>query len=68
MYSSTYISNLGINREKAKAEEPETKAKEAENEEYGRTLRDQKKNADAIHTQYQELKATQHHLRDEMVS
>ncbi|KAI8581191.1 hypothetical protein K450DRAFT_233545 [Umbelopsis ramanniana AG] len=53
-------------KEKAKAEEPETKAKEAENEEYGRTLRDQKKNADSIHTQYQELKATQHHLRDEM--
>lgn len=49
------------------AEEPETKAKKAENEEYGRKLRDQKKIADSIHTQYQELKAAQHHLRDEMV-
>ncbi|CAO3688901.1 unnamed protein product [Umbelopsis vinacea] len=63
MEASAKLSQL---REKAEAEEPETKAKKAENEEYGRKLRDQKKIADSIHTQYQELKAAQHHLRDEM--
>ncbi|KAJ2957268.1 hypothetical protein NQZ79_g6971 [Umbelopsis isabellina] len=53
-------------REKMEAEEPETKAKKAENEEYGRKLRDQNKVANSIHTRYQELKAVQHQLRDEL--
>ncbi|KAG2185842.1 hypothetical protein INT43_002279 [Umbelopsis isabellina] len=55
-------------REKMEAEEPETKAKKAENEEYGRKLRDQNKVANSIHTRYQELKAVQHQLRDELLT
>lgn len=59
--------NVQFKREKMEAEEPETKAKKAENEEYGRKLRDQNKVANSIHTRYQELKAVQHQLRDELV-